>query len=263
VTEETRADSFYRQIDDDRFVSTEHTIGPWSNDAQHAGPPSALLGRAIQTTGEHTEFHVARITFEILRPIPIEELRIRTEVVRSGRSVELIEATLATERATVMTARAWRIRETGPHDLDAPLPHFDVPPGPDEATALPELYEAGYLHAMEIKFVRGSFVEKGPATAWFRMRHPLVAGEEPSPLTRVLIASDSGNGISAALDWRDWFFVNPDLTVYLHRLPQGEWVCLDARTTPGENGVGVAASTIYDRTGHLGYGMQSLFISPR
>jgi hypothetical protein len=136
VSKEAQEDSFYRQIDDDRFVSTEHTVGPWSNDAQHAGPPSALLGRAIQTAGEHAEFHVARITFEILRPVPIEELTIRTEVIRSGRSVELVEATLSTERSAVMTARAWRIRETGPHELDAPGSHFDVPPGPDEATAL-------------------------------------------------------------------------------------------------------------------------------
>lgn len=256
-------DSFYEQIDENRFSSTVHTAGPWTKESQHAGPPSALLGRAIERTGDNADFQVSRVTCEILGPVPIEPLTVSTEVLRSGRSVELIEATLSTDRSVVMKARAWRIREAGPHDLDAPPPLHDIPRRPDDAAELPGFAEYGYLHAMEIRFVVGSFVEKGPATAWFRMRHPLVAGEDPSPLTRVLIAADSGNGISASIDWGRWWFINTDLSVYLHRTPRGEWVCLDAGSIPGENGIGIAASTIFDAAGHIGYGMQSLFIGPR
>lgn len=254
-------DPFYRRIDEHRFESTEHTIGPWSMESQHAGPPSALLGRAIERTGENTSFHVARFTAEILRPVPIEPLTVTTEVVRPGRNVELIEATLATDSQEVMKARAWRINETGPHDLEAVYPEYEVPGSPEEGYDAPKP-DHGYLKAMETSFITGSFAEKGPAAAWFRMRHALVDDEEPSPLTRVLIAADSGNGISASLDWGKWWFINPDLSVYLHRFPRGEWICLDAVSTPGENGVGLALSTISDRDGAIGHGIQSLFIGP-
>ena len=255
-------DAFFIPLDDDRFESTEHTIGPWNMESQHAGPPSALIGRAIERVGEHPDFHVARITFEILRPVPIAPLTVSARVVRPGRNVELVEASLATDENEVMKARAWRINETGPHDLEAALPDLSPPPPPESGTDVEKL-EHGYLQAMETRFIKGEFLAKGPGTAWFRMRHPLIEGEEPSPLTRVLIAADSGNGISASLDWAKWWFINPDLSVYLHRYPKGEWVCLDAVSTPGTNGVGLALSTIYDLDGAIGHGIQSLFIGPR
>jgi hypothetical protein len=111
--------------------------------------------------------------------------------------------------------------------------------------------------------VAGSFLERGPATVWLRMRHPLVAGEAPSPVTRVLIAADSGNGVSAVLDFRRFLFVNPDLTVHLQRDPDGEWVCLDARTTVDPGGSGLAETTIHDRHGPVARGLQTLFVAER
>ena len=256
-------DAFYIPLDADRYESTEHTIGPWSMESQHAGPPAALLGTAIQAAGENSSFHVARITFEILKPVPIAQLTVTTEIVRPGRSVELVEATLSTDATEVMKARAWRIRETGPHDdLDAVVPDDPPPPPPSKALDVVKP-DHGYLAAMETLFTQGQFMEKGPATAWFRMRYPLIADEEPSALARVLIAADSGNGISSTLDWAKWIFINPDLSVYVHRYPNGEWVCLDAVTMPGTNGVGLAVSKIYDLDGRIGDGVQSLFITPR
>ena len=255
-------DAFFLQLDEDRFEPTEHTIGPWSPDAQHGGPPAALLGRAIQGAKGNTDFHVARVTVEILRPVPITPLTVTAEVVRPGRSVELVDASLRSDTHEVMKARAWRIRETRPHELDAVVPPSAPPPGPETGEDLPKLNDTGYLNAMDTRFVAGSFVEKGPAVAWFRMRHPLVAGEEPSPLTRVLIAADSGSGISAAIDWTEFLFINPDLTVYLHRYPRGEWVCMDGVTTPGANGVGIATTELSDEAGSIGRGIQSLFIGP-
>lgn len=256
------ADSFYTQESAQRFVATDHTRGPWTPDAQHAGPPAALLGRAVEEAGTGSGFQVARITFEILRPIPVDLLTVTAEVVRPGRSVELVEASLSHEGRPVMLARAWRIR-VADLDLDAPHPVVDDPPLPAAGHEVERFGNGGYLEAMEMSFVAGSFVEPGPATAWFRMRYPLVEGEDPSPLTRVLVAADSGNGISATIDWAKWFFINPDLSVYLHRLPRGEWVCLDAATWPGSNGIGLAVSTIFDEHGVIGRGAQSLFIGPR
>jgi len=40
--------SFYIPLGDDRWRATEHTASPWSARAQHGGPPSALMSRAVQ-----------------------------------------------------------------------------------------------------------------------------------------------------------------------------------------------------------------------
>jgi hypothetical protein len=116
---------------------------------------------------------------------------------------------------------------------------------------------------MEYRFVSGAFRELGPATVWMRMRWPLVEGEEPTPLQRVLVAADSGNGVSATVDWSAYLFINVDLTVHLHRLPAGEWVCLDAVTTPEPTGIGLADTALRDEGGPIGRALQTLLVRER
>src|SRR4029453_11836706 len=235
------SDAFYSVLGPDRFQATELTRGPWDPGLQHAGPPAALLGRAVERHGDGGDLQVARVTFEIMRPLPIAELRVATRLLRGGRRVELLEATLLAGEAEVMRATALRVQTA---DLDLPAGLVPGPrlPGPDAGRSMPFFptgQEVGYHTAMDVRFVAGSFLEPGPATVWMRMRHPLVPGEAPSPLCRVLVAADSGNGVSAALDYRRWRFINPDLTVYLMRLPAGDWVALEAATT-ATAGVGLA-----------------------
>jgi hypothetical protein len=116
---------------------------------------------------------------------------------------------------------------------------------------------------MEWRFAGGEFFSPGPAAAWMRMRLPLVEGEEPSPLTRVLVAADSGNGISMELPLNDYVFINVDLSVHLFREPEGGWVCLDAQTRIDDRGVGLAESRLWDERGRIGRGNQSLYVAPR
>jgi hypothetical protein len=258
------ADAFFAR-EGDLFAPSELTRGPWDPGAQHAGPPAALIGRAIERCGEPDGSQVGRVTFEILRPVPIEPLSVEARVVRPGRSVELLEAELSREGEVLVRANAWRL-STQPVKLE-PEPPADLPP-PGPATAperdfFPTGIDVGYHTAMEYRFVKGEFLQPGPATVWMRMRHPLVDGEEPTPLQRVLVAADSGNGVSAALDWRRFLFINTDLSVHLHRMPAGEWVCLDARTFPEQNGVGLADTALYDERGRIGRGAQTLLVRER
>jgi hypothetical protein len=269
-------DAFFFPLGPDRFQATELTRGPWDPGLQHAGPPAALLGRAIEGHGDRAGLRVARVTFEIARPLPIAELTVATRTLRSGRSVELVEATLRSGDTEFMRATALRIRtaDLGPPaepglPAGAGLPAELVPgprlPGPSAGRVepfFPTGQEVGYHTAMEFRFVAGSFLELGPATVWMRMRQPLVPGEPPSPLCRVLIAADSGNGVSAALDFRTWRFINPDLTVYLLRYPAGEWVALEASTTTAD-GIGLADTTLHDEQGPIGRSAQALFVDRR
>ena len=256
-------ESFY-EADGERFASTELTRGPWDPETQHAGPPAALLGREVERLEDAEEFQVARITFEILRAVPIAPLRVEARVVRPGRRVQLVEGSLSDQEGEVMRATAWRLR-TAPVELPE-LPQPEPPPGPEAAEPrdfVPTGQEVGYHTAMEYRFLEGAFREPGPAKVWMRMRHPLVGGEQTSPLQRVLTAADSGNGVSATLDWRRFLFINVDLSVHLERMPAGEWVCLDAITLPQPNGVGIADTLLLDERGRIGRGLQSLLVSAR
>jgi len=258
-------EAFYER-DGDRYRATELTRGPWDPGAQHAGPPAALIGREIESLEDAGEFQVGRVTFEILRSAPIGPLHVEAKLVRAGRRVQLIEASLSNDEAELVRARAWRIR-TGAVELPAEaLAMPGPPPGPEHGSTpdfFPTGQEIGYHTAMEWKSVSGAFLEPGPATVWMRMRHPLVAGEEPSPLQRGLIAADVGNGISSVLDWRRYLFINVDLSVHLERMPEGEWVCVDAVTRPQPNGIGTAESVLSDRRGRIGRAAQSLLIAQR
>jgi hypothetical protein len=258
-------DAFYER-GGDGFVATELTRGPWDPGAQHAGPPSALLGREIERVPGGEGFQVARVTLEILRPVPIGPVRVEAEVARPGRSVQMVEATLSGEEGELMRARAWRIRTSEVEIPDDVVTTPGAPPGPEEG-GVPEFFSTGqsvgYHTAMEWRSVGGGFLEPGPATVWMRMGCSLVAGEEPTPLQRTLVAADVGNGISAVLDWQRYVFINVDLSVHLERMPEGEWVCVDAVTLPQPNGIGTAESVLFDRRGRIGRTAQALLISER
>ncbi|HKG37009.1 MAG TPA: thioesterase family protein [Solirubrobacterales bacterium] len=259
-------DSFYVPEGDGGFRATKLTRGPWDAGAQHAGPPAALLGREVERLDDGDEFQVGRITFEICRSVPIAPVRAQARIVRPGRRVQLVEATLSHGGDVLIRAAAWRIRTSAIDLPDHPRPHDPPLPGPEEGEEVdffPTGQPVGYHTAMEYRFVSGSFLGPGPATVWMRPRQPLVAGEEVSPLQRVLVAADSGNGVSAALDWRRWLFINVDLTVQLERLPEGEWVCLDAATRPGPNGIGSADTLLHDERGRIGRALQTLLVSER
>ncbi|MQA73060.1 MAG: thioesterase family protein [Solirubrobacterales bacterium] len=274
-------DAFY-EPDGERFRATELTRGPWDPDAQHAGPPAALLGRAIELcpspladpAAPSASRQVARVTFEILRPVPIGALTVRAEVVRPGRRVELISASLVGDGEELMRASAWRIGAGGvdlpaglaSEERGSPARRAEALPGPErgvEEDFFATGERVGFHTAMEFRFVRGRFLDLGPATVWMRPRHALVAGELLSPLQRVVIAADSGNGVSAALDWGRFTFINVDLGVHLHRLPAGEWVCVDAVTVPEPSGIGLADSTLHDELGPLGRALQTLLVRER
>jgi hypothetical protein len=247
----------------ERFVATELSRGPWDPSAQHGGAPAALLMRAFERLPPEDGLVLARVTCEFLRPVPIGELEVAAEVARPGRRVRLLEASLRTpEGAPVVRARGLQVRVA-----DAPWTSSPPPPtGPEHGRdndALPAHRPMFAPDAMEIRFVAGSFREAGPATAWFRMRKRLVAGEPASALQRLAAAGDFGNGISSPLPWEGYQFINPDLTLYIDRPPEGEWIGLEARTRIVDGGIGISESVLYDERGAVGRAMQALLVAPR
>ncbi len=253
-------------LQDGRFVGTELARGPWDPRAQHGGAPAALLMRAFEQLPVAEGLIVARVTYELLRPVPVDDpLSVSAEVTRPGRRVQLMEGSITgADGVELVRARALQVL---PADPAIPrTPDLSPPAGPArgyENDFQPPHRPMFATDAMDVRFIAGRFHDVGPATAWFRLQVPLVAGEEPSPLQRLSAAGDFGNGIGAALPWGRYAFINPDLTLYIDRGPVGEWICLDARTTLAPNGIGMAESVLYDERGRVGRAIQALVVSAR
>jgi Thioesterase-like superfamily len=256
------AEAFYEPVGPGRFRATEHTVGPWIPNDQHAGPPAALLVRAIEGVVPPTGGRLTRVTVDLLRGVPVTDVEVRARLARGGRSVQLAEAELAAGGRVAARAAAW-----WHHTIDtsavATTPATGLPRPAGAAPAAPPWSKRGYVTAMEWVPVNGGFDRPGPATVWARMRHPLVAGEQPTGLQRLLTVADSGNGVSWRLDVERWLFINIELTVHVLREPSGEWICLDADTVVGADGSGLAVSRLSDQHGEVGRGAQALLIRPR
>ncbi|HEY5900152.1 MAG TPA: thioesterase family protein [Burkholderiales bacterium] len=253
---------------DGAFAATELTRGPWHPDHQHAGPPIALAARAIERAASTLELtHFARLTASLYRPVPIAELAVEVRRDYVGRNVGHFSASLnaAGKEVARLTAVVQRESET---PLPAALPGHPLPAAPRAVDESPpakfpfDRTRLGYQDLVETRVAKGEFF-RAPSAVWFRLHYPLIAGEEPSGMQRVAVAADSGNGISAVLDFRRHLFLNSDLTINLLRPPQGEWICIDAQTLLGPSGGGVAEARIFDAEGLVGRSTQSLSVRLR
>ncbi len=242
---------------------TPATAGPWTSEAQHGGPPAALLAWAVEALPEAAGRVVGRFTMELLGPIPLTTLRVAAHVVRPGRSVMLARAELvdvARDRV-VATAQAWLF----PESSDGPVgPLCLLPHTPDDGAhhERPATWSGGYLDAVEWRWITGAVDEPGRGVVW--MRSPDLLEEcSISPVQRLLACVDSASGAGAALDVAGWAFLNTDLTVHIVRAPVGEWICLDADTTLGPGSVGVATATVFDELGLVARSAQALLVVKR
>jgi hypothetical protein len=261
-------DAAYSEVGDGMFRAGPLTRGPWHPDHQHAGPPSALICRAIEHFAAKDRLtHLARLTVNLLRPAPIGECRVDVAADYVGRNAGHYSGRLIAQDKDVARFTALIQREEVSPVPDGtpghPPPQAPKPPDACPVVRMPmaEL-RSGYGHLVENRIAAGRFFN-GPCAAWFRMNHPLIEGEHPSPYQRVAVAGDSGNGVSAALDFAKYVFINCDLTINLFRRPEGEWICLDARSLFGGNGCGLAESALYDEKGLIGRATQSLAIRLR
>lgn len=249
-------------LDGETLVPTELGRGPWDPRAQHGGPVSSALARAIERCDPIPGLEVMRVVVDILRPIPLSPLHTRARVARGGKRVQLVEAALLDGDQEVARASAWRQRVA-----EEVAPEIQGPPiaAPDDGKVWEPDFNAmpGFWSAVEWRFVAGYFSDIGPATGWCRLRTQLFEGEEPTPLQRVMVAADFGNGISGELDFFRYMFINVDLAVHLHRIPRGEWIGLDAATSVGSHGVGLTRGTLHDLDGPIGGSAQQLVVDRR
>ncbi|HHC07208.1 MAG TPA: thioesterase family protein [Actinobacteria bacterium] len=263
-------DALFR-LDGDVVVPTDLTRGGWSDDAQHGGPPSALAARAIEALPTAVPMEVVRLTVDLHRVVPLTPLRVETRILRDGRRIQLAEAAIVADGVEVATARGLKIRVTELDLPPSPNPPWRPPPGPAEGE-LVDWRSLGHdwgphrrfhVDAIEIRSLDDSFLRPGPGRSWLRLLVPVVAGEEPSPLVRVAALADVANGNSQTLDPTRWSYVNPDLTLHLHRPLDGEWLGMASLAHQHPSGIGLADTELFDPRGPIGRVAQSQLIAPQ
>jgi hypothetical protein len=257
--------AFYAPLGENRFRATDATVGPWSADLQHGGPPAALLGRLIERALPRDDARVGRVAFDFLGPVAVGDVSLEVSIERAGARIELSRGRLSVNGRGAMQASAWRIA-TQPGRVPAiasGTPAIPPLPPPQPRVEFHRVPQFGYADAIEWRFAEGAFDALGPAIAWARPRLPLVEGEATSPLARLLLIVDSANGISAELEPSRFTFVPVELTVAIHRYPRTEWIGMRARTTVESDGVGLVRADLFDEEGPLGTAMQTLFVAPR
>jgi len=262
-------------VEGERFMPTRQAQGPWDPRALHGGAPAALITSAFEQHEPSPGVDIARIGFELLRPIPFAPLRISISTPRPGRRVQELAAELHADlgegkgEQLICRASALRVAQV-PNDLGK-LPAgalaVETMPGPDEGKAVrfalnDDDQDSFAASAMEMRWLDDPKA-LGPGRVWMRLRHPLLPGQETSSLARLAATADFGNGISASLPFEDFLFINADLSIHLHRQPQGEWIGMDARTLLHSSGTGLSESVLHDLHGPVGRAFQTLVVQSR
>ena len=245
------------------YVPAEITRGPWDPDALHGGAPAALFVHVLAQAPAARGLRLGRLTCEFVRPVPMAPLTLTTEVLRPGRRVALLDATMLDPGGSVV-ARA-RALFLAPSQLDADTGHAPPFAAPRDGRVNdfadgPPMFAT---HALELRFVEGAFREVGPATAWFRLRGPVLDDQPVLGAERMAVAGDFGNGIASELSWSDHVFINPDLTLFFERDPIGDWVAVQARMLLSPGAVALAEGVLWDERGRVGLAVQTLLVGRR
>jgi hypothetical protein len=256
-------DAIYR-VDGDRVVTSPNAAGPWDSRMQHGSAPAALVVWAAEAMLTPVPMQIARVTIDLMRPVPLAPLTIQTEVLRQGRKIQLCAVKLLAEDVVVVAATVLKIKTQAlalPPEVAEPSVEL---PGPDQAREEKVNFSSSpFVTGISLRAARGAFGVPGPGAIWYRVDRPLVEGAKVSPAMRAVVAADFCNGTSAALDFRDWTFINADLTVSFARPPVGEWILLDAESWVGPDGAGLATARLADQRGYFGRAIQSLVIEKR
>ena len=256
-------DAIYR-LDGNRVVTSPNAAGPWDAGMQHGSAPAALAVWAAEAIPTREPMQIARVTIDLMRPVPLVPLTLKTEVLREGRKIQLCAVRLLAGDAVVVGATILKIKTQA---LNLPSEVGDVAvelPGPDQAREeQPSFSSSPFVTGISMRAARGRFGVPGPGAIWYRVDRPLVEGSPVSQAMRAVVAADFCNGTSAVLDFHEWTFINADLTVNFARQPLGAWILLDAESWIGPDGAGIATARLADERGYFGRAVQSLVIEKR
>lgn len=256
-------ESVYR-LDGSHVLTGPMAGGPWDINLQHGSAPSALVVAIAEQLPTAVPMRIARLTVDLMRPLPVAPLQVKTEILREGRKIQLCGIDLLADGKLAVRGMVLKIRRES-HELPDTVENSPVtlPPAHEGRPAHGKITDNPFMGCLSMQVVKGGFNKPGPAAVWFRLERPMIDGRANSPAMRAVVAADFCNGVSSVLDFRGWTFLNGDLSVNLARDPVGDWVLLDAETWLGPDGSGIACGKLGDSQGYFGRAAQSILIEPR
>jgi hypothetical protein len=254
--------AYFERLGADRFRATAHTGGAWDLETQHIAPALGLLAHAVEQDRDARRSDglvLTRLSYDILGTVAIAEVDIEVGVVRSGRTIELVEAVLSQGGRPAVRLRAW-LMEPRDTAVVQGTGHARIA-GPDEMDAWDptSVWRGGFIATVE---VRRHQVDPGRATYWVRTAQPLLDGEELSCFAAVVGLLDVANGMTVRAAPDEVAFPNVDLTAHFFAQPAEGWLGLDTTVSFGADGVGLTTSVIHDQRGPIGTSAQCLTVRP-
>jgi hypothetical protein len=255
--------SYFERLDGGRYRPTAHTGGAWRPDEQHFSPLGGLIVHGIErflASRRRSGMRLSRVGFDILGRIAIDDLDVRVDLARPGRTIELVDATVLIAQRPVVRARAWLLAAEdtsavaggGPAPLDPPE---SLPSWP-----LTSVWPGAYIASLDVRPI--GTPRPGRTAAWVSSHVGLVANEPSTSLATYIALVDTANGIAVRRPPTEWMFPNVDLSIHLHRQPRGRWVGLDTTVVFGPEGQGVTSTVLHDTDGAIGHAQQMLTVRP-
>jgi hypothetical protein len=248
-----------------QFRATEHAGGPWSPDMLQGSATTALMAREVERLAVESGFVVRRLTFDLWRPAGLRAFDLQTNMLRDGRKAKTVQVRLMDGDTEIGRCTALLTAQGG----ESPADHFSKPSGSDtapEAGSPPPAFAqkwSRYFQNVSVRLIEGALERPGPAAAWMRLDVPMVDGEANTPLLQAVQAADFASGVAQIVDIREWTFINPEISLYFFRAPEGEWTLIRSRTRVGADGAGLTTATLSDRQGPFAEVMQAMTFERR
>lgn len=237
--------------------------GAWKTDEQHIAPALGLLAHTLEQnhwTRRSDVLLFVRASFGIVGTFPLSTAQVETRVVRPGRTVELVEASLRDDGRASVIARTWFLSRADTTDM-AGTGFPEMPPRSDMSRWVPaDVWPSAFIENVD-SFKEG--VNPGRARTWVRSRMRLLPDEPIRAASRLLALVDIVNGVAPRKDLRELGFPNVDITAYLFRAPESDWIDFGATVGFGSAGHGLSYSIIHDEHGRIGAVSQSLMLRRR
>ncbi|NYT57573.1 thioesterase family protein [Alcaligenaceae bacterium] len=253
-------DAFYVRTGETRFSSTLHCQGAWQPGEQHLSAAAGLVLAEVERRLPSDKL-VSRVSFDVLGVIHSGSFTIDVRVLRPGRSIELIEASMCHGDQISIQARIWRLMASDTAQVQGaewtPLPPPDALP----PLMFSRIWDGGFIASLEAR--QGADARPGRGQSWLRTPYPLVHGEIDPPVAGFLKLIDAANGLVVRANPNEVFFANVDLTIHFTREPEAGWVGFDTRVSFGPTGLGETFSVLSDIHGPVGTAAQSLTVRIR
>src|SRR5215470_13516912 len=99
------------RVDGDRVIVSHHAAGPWDPGMQHGSAPASLAVWAAEAIPTAVPMRVARVTIDLMRPVPLKPLMLETDVLREGRKIQLCAVRLRADGVLVAAATVLKVRQ--------------------------------------------------------------------------------------------------------------------------------------------------------